>query len=158
MKKLIFCCLVVLMGSCNNKKEDVEPEADFAPEFAGNYETTTLIPNTVFKQSWEVTVKEKNQLGILYIKNTEVTVAGTQVKLEQKYDLITVKTTGKDVLEIDETVSVTQSNGLPLQQRVQGVGTKVMNAEGRPQINITLKLTDTTTGSGTEEYLEFKKK
>ncbi|TLU99505.1 hypothetical protein [Dyadobacter luticola] len=158
MKKLIFCCLVVLMGSCKDDDKTVEPEQDYAPEFAGNYETTTVVPNTVFKQSWEATVSEKNKLAIVYIKNTEVTVAGTKVTLTQEYDLVDVKTSSKDIMEINETVSVKQSNGLPLQQKVQGIGTKVVNSDGKPQINITVKLTDSSTGSSTEEYLEFKKK
>jgi hypothetical protein len=30
MKKLIFCCLVVLMGACKDDKKDPEPEVDYA--------------------------------------------------------------------------------------------------------------------------------
>lgn len=159
MKKLIFCCLVILMGSCKDKNKDVEPEPDFAPEFVGKYETTTVAPSIVTKQAWDVTVKEKNQLNILYNKNTEVKVPGTSITLDQEYSLVNVKSTSKDVFEINEVVDVKQSNGKPLQQKVQGIATKVVNASGVVQINITIKTSDPGTGSvALEEYLEFKKK
>ncbi|MEO6284227.1 MAG: hypothetical protein ABIN80_01910 [Dyadobacter sp.] len=159
MKKLIFCCLVVLMGSCKDKSKDVEPETDFAPEFVGKYETTTIAPGTVAKQAWDVTVKEKNQLNILYNKSSEVKVAGSSVTLDQEYSLVNVKTTSKEVFEINEVVDVKQSNGKALQQKVEGIATKTTNAAGVPQINITIKMSDPGTGSvATEEYLEFKKK
>ena len=158
MKKLIFCCLVVLMGSCKDKDENVEPEQDFAPEFVGKYETTTVVPNTVFKQTWEVAATDKNKLNIIYIKNTEVAAAGTTLELIQEYNLVDVKTTNQDVFEISETVDVKQSNGKPLQQKVEGIGTRVVNAAGVPQVNITIKLTETGKNTSTEEYLEFKKK
>jgi hypothetical protein len=159
MKKLVFCCLVILMGSCKDKNKDVEPETDFAPEFVGKYETTTIAPSIVTKQAWDVTVKDKNQLNILYNKNTEVKVAGSSITLDQEYSLVDVKSTSKDVFEINEVVDVKQSNGLPLQQKVEGIATKVLNAAGAPQINITIKMSDPGSGSvATEEYLEFKKK
>ncbi|WAC09271.1 hypothetical protein [Dyadobacter pollutisoli] len=159
MKKLIFCCLVILMGACKDKNKDVEPEPDFAPEFVGKYETTTVAPSIVTKQAWDVTVKEKNQLNILYNKNTEVKVPGTSITLDQEYSLVNVKSTSKDVFEINEIVDVKQSNGKPLQQKVQGIATKVVNAAGVPQINITIKFSDPGTGAvALEEYLEFKKK
>jgi hypothetical protein len=159
MKKLIFCCLVVLMGSCKDKNKDVEPETDFAPEFVGKYETTTVAPSIVTKQAWDVTVTGKNQLNIVYNKNLEVKVPGTSITLDQEYTLVNVKSTSKDIFEINEVVDVKQSNGKPLQQKVEGIATKATSAAGVPQINITIKLSDPGTGSvATEEYLEFKKK
>jgi len=158
MKKLIFCCLVVLMGACKDKKENVEPETDFAADFAGTYATTTVIPPAKTDFNWVVTQNAKNQLNIVFTKDTEIAASGSTVSLLQTYKLINVKTTAKDLIELDETVDVEQSNGKPLRQKVQGTGTRVVNAGGVTQINITLKLTDASTNNAIEEYLEFKKK
>ncbi|WP_439558216.1 hypothetical protein [Dyadobacter sp.] len=157
MKKLIFCCLVVLMGACKDDKEVVEPETDFAPDFNGTYVTTTVVPGQVSNMQWEITNNAKNQLAILFTKNTEVSAVGTVVTVVQTYKLINVKTTGKDAIELSESVDVEQSNQKPLRQKVEGTGTRIINGNGKQQINITLKLTDAATGNATEEYLEFKK-
>ncbi|CAG5073059.1 hypothetical protein DYBT9623_04584 [Dyadobacter sp. CECT 9623] len=146
------------MGACKDKKENVEPETDFAPDFAGVYATTTVIPPSRTDFNWVVTQNAKNQLNIVFTKDTEVSAAGSTISLLQTYKLINVKTTSKDMIELDETVDVEQSNGKQLRQKVQGTGTRVINKDGIPQINITLKLTDASTNNAIEEYLEFKKK
>ncbi|NIJ53020.1 hypothetical protein [Dyadobacter arcticus] len=158
MKKLIFCCLVVLMGSCKDKDETVEPETDFAPEFAGNYETTTVVQNVAYQHSWQVTTTDKNKLAIVYIKTAAIEIPGTTVDFTQEYNLVDVKTTGKDVFVIDETVDVKQSNEKASRQRVEGTGNMIVNSKGVPQINITVKLTEVGKSTSVEEYLEFKKK
>ncbi|WP_031529237.1 hypothetical protein [Dyadobacter crusticola] len=157
MKKLIFCCLVVLMGACKDKNEEVEPETDFAPDFNGTYVTTTVAPGQVSNMQWVVTNNAKNQLAIVFTKNVEISAAGTTLTLLQTYKLINVKTTGRDAIELSESVDVEQSNQKPLRQKVEGTGTRIINGSGKQQINITLKLTDASTGNATEEYLEFKK-
>lgn len=158
MKKLIFLCVVVFLGSCKDKKEEVTPESDYTSEFIGNYWTNTIDGAASTSQTWEVSSPAKNQLRIIYSKNIEVKAAGTTLTLVQNYNLVNVQTTAYDSFTINEVVDVEQSNGLPLKQKVEGVSTKVINASGVPQINITLKLTDSATGQSTEEYLEFKKK
>ncbi|GGB78560.1 hypothetical protein [Dyadobacter sediminis] len=158
MKKLIFLSLVVFMGSCKDNKEEVTPESDYTSEFIGNYWTNTIDGPASTRQEWEVSSPAKNQLRIIYSKNIEVKAAGTTLTLVQNYNLVNVQTTAYDSFTINEVVDVEQSNGKPLKQKVEGVSTKVINASGIPQINITLKLTDSETGASSEEYLEFKKK
>jgi hypothetical protein len=157
MKKLIFCCLVVLMGACKDDKKDPEPEVDHASGFVGVYKTTTVGTGTT-NHEWKVTTEAKNQLSIAYTKKTEIAIGGTTLKLTQEYPLTKVKVTGADSFEINEEVDVTQSNGEALKQKVAGIGTKVVNANGVPQLNITLKLVNSSTGAAQpDEYLEFKK-
>jgi hypothetical protein len=146
------------MGACKDDKEVVEPETDFAPDFNGTYVTTTVTSSQVSNMEWVVTNNAKNQLAIVFKRDTEISAPGTTVSLLQTYKLINVKTTGKDAIELSETVDVEQSNQKPLKQKVEGKGTRIINGNGVPQINITLKLTDAATGNATEEYLEFKKK
>lgn len=157
MKKLIFCCLVVLMGACKDDKKDPEPEVDHAAGFVGVYATTTVGTGTSHHE-WKVTTEAKNRLSIAYTKKTEISVVGTTLKLTQEYPLTQVKVTGADSFEINEEVDVKQSTGEPLKQKVAGVGTKIVNANGVPQINITMKLVNSATGaSQPDDYLEFKK-
>ncbi|WP_138479180.1 hypothetical protein [Dyadobacter bucti] len=158
MKKLIFCCLVVLMGSCKDKEKEVEPEVDLAPEFVGNYITTTVDGNTTVHHEWAVTSDTKNKLAIAYIKNVEVSTSGTTLTLKQEYALANVVPTAEATFKIDEVVDVVQSTGTPLKQKVEGIATKVINSAGVQQLNITLKLTNSSTNVATEDYLEFKKK
>lgn len=158
MKKLIFCCLVVFMGSCKDKEEEVEPAVDLAPAFVGNYTTTTIDGNTTVYHEWAVTSDTKNKLAIAYIKNVEVSAVGTTLTFKQEYALANVVPTAEDSFKIDEVVDVVQSTGTPLKQRVEGIATKVINPAGVQQLNITLKLTNSGTNVATEEYLEFKKK
>ncbi|QRR01002.1 hypothetical protein [Dyadobacter sandarakinus] len=158
MKKLIFFCLVIFMGACKHDDEAVTPEFDFAPEFTGNYWTTTIDGPTTINHDWVVTPLVKNQLGIVYTKVVKVTAAGTVLTLNQKYTLVNVVPSTADTFTINETVDVEQDNGVLLRQKVEGVATKIVNGSGIPQINITLKLTNTASNASTEEYLEFKKK
>ncbi|TDE18161.1 hypothetical protein [Dyadobacter psychrotolerans] len=158
IKTLIFCCLVVLLGSCKNKEKEVEPEVDFATEFSGNYYTYTAETGGGTEQLWEVTPIAKNQLKIAFTKNTNATISGETFTLSQKYNLINVVATSKDSFTISETANVEQSNGIPLSQKVEGVGTKVINSAGVQQINIELKRTNSASGIVTKEYLEFKKR
>ncbi|ACT93593.1 hypothetical protein [Dyadobacter fermentans] len=159
MKKLIFCCLVVLMGACKDDKKDPEPEADYAPSFVGVYETITVEGGVTSRYKWDITTETKNQLNIKYTKNTEITISGTKVTLNQEYPLVAVKTTAQDNFEINEKVNVTQSTGEALNVRVSGIGSRIVNTNGIPQINITLKSSEASTSLPDEEiYLEFKKK
>ena len=153
MKKLIFCCLVVLMGACKDKEDDnVEPDIDYAPDFVGNYSTKTIDGPVTSDHSWKITSLGKNKLGILYVKDVNIAIAGSDVDLTQEYNLVDVKVDGKDSFTINESVDVKQSNEKPLNQLVTGTATKVAGTGGVTQLNITLKL-----GSTTNEYLEFKK-
>lgn len=158
MKKLIFCCLVVLMGSCKDKDDKVEPETNFTSDFLGSYWTKTATVNFATDHAWEVTEIAKNQLGILYTKTNNVTISGQQLTGTQEYTLINVVTTAKNVFTINEVVDVKQSTGQALKQKLEGTGEKVVGANGVPQINITMKMTNVATGAVSEEYLEFKKK
>lgn len=159
MKKLIFCCLVVLMGACKDDKKDPEPEVDYAPGFVGVYQTMTVDGGFVGSHNWEVTAESKNQLSIKYTKVTEINVSGTKITLTQEYPLAAVKTTGQDTFEIDEKVAVKQSTGEALNQRISGIATKIVNGSGVPQINVTLKFSESSSGAtDAEQYLEFKKK
>lgn len=157
MKKLIFCCLVVLMGSCKDDDDKVEPDTDFTSEFVGNYWTKTADAVFAADHTWEVTTLSKNLLGIVYKKNVTATVSGIPVTAYQNYVLANVVTTAKDSFTINEEVDVDQTGGVALKQKVEGIATKITNASGVQQINITLKTTNSKTGVATEEYLEFKK-
>ncbi|WP_221390948.1 hypothetical protein [Dyadobacter sp. NIV53] len=156
-KKLIFCFLIVLMGACKKDDDKVVPEVDFTSEFIGNYKTQTADAVYSADHLWEVTAVSKNKLGIVYTRNVTATISGIPVKVYQKYALANVTTTAKDSFTINEEVDVEQTGGAALKQKVTGVGTKVTNASGVQQINITLKTTNSSTGVAAEEYLEFKK-
>jgi hypothetical protein len=160
MKKLIFCCLVVLMGACKGKDKDVDPENNFAAEFVGNYGTVTINNEVILTEHlWEIGRVDNNKLKIGYTKNITVSVAGSgDLTNWQKLELLSVTTTAANKFTINETVDVQQQSGAVLRQKVEGEGTKVINAAGVAQINIDLKLTNTATGVATTEYLEFKKK
>jgi hypothetical protein len=159
MKKLIFCCLVVLMGACKDDKKDPEPEVDYATGFAGVYETTTVESGISSNHKWEVTTETKNQLSIKYTKNSKVSVPGSTLDLTQEFLLVAVKATAQDTFEINEKVDVTQNIGGPLNVRLSGIGSRIVNGSGVPQINITLKFSESSTGAANvEQYLEFKKK
>lgn len=159
MKKLIFCCLVVLMGACKDDKKDPEPEVDYATSFVGVYETTTVEGGVTSRHKWDVSSTEKNQLNIKYTKDSEVVVLGNKIPLTQEYPLVAVKATAQDTFEINEKVDVTQSIGGALKQRLSGVGNKIVNASGVNQINITVKFSESSSGAGDfDQYLEFKKK
>jgi len=156
MKKFIFCCLVVLISSCKDKEES--PSADFSTEFVGDYWTNTIEGTTTAAHTWDVTAMAKNKLGIVYQKHITGTASGAPVDITQKYALANVNATSKDSFTIDEEVDVEQTGIATFKQKVQGVATKVLNTAGVPQINITLKITNSTSGVSSEEYLEFKKK
>ena len=158
IKTLIFCCLVVLLGSCKDKEKEVEPDVDFATEFSGNYYTYTAEGTGGTEQLWEVSPIAKNQLKIAFTKNVNATVSGETFTLSQKYNLVNVVANSKDSFTINESVDVEQSNGAVLKQKVEGVGTKVVNSAGVQQINIELKRTNSASGVVTKEYLEFKKR
>ena len=158
IKTLIFCCLVVLLGSCKDKEKEVEPDVDFATEFGGNYYTYTAEGNGGTEQLWEVTPIAKNQLKIAFTKNINATISGTTITGWQKYNLVNVVTTSKDSFTISETANAEQNSGVVLNQKVEGVGTKVTNSAGVQQINIEIKTTNTASGIATKEYLEFKKR
>lgn len=157
MKKFIFCCLVIFMGSCKNDDDNTnEPDPDYATEFVGSYTTKTADAITATDHLWEVTTLAKNQLGIVYTKTITSTVSGLVLKGTQTYNIINAVTTANDSFTINESVEVTQSTGTPLKQKVEGVAMKVVDSAGT-KLTITLKLTNASTGVATEEYLEFKK-
>lgn len=159
MKKLIFCCLVVLMGACKDDKKDPEPEVDYAKDLVGVYETTTVEGGVSSNHKWEVTTEVKNQLSIKYTKNSKVSVPGSTLDLTQQFPLVAVKVTAQDTFEINEKVDVEQNIGGPLNVRLSGIGNKKVNSGGVPQIDITLKFSESSSGAAnTEQYLEFKKK
>jgi len=159
MKKLIFCCLVVLMGACKDDKKDPEPETDYAMSFVGVYETLTVEGGITTNYKWDITTEAKNQLSIKYTKQTKITVSGTTINLTQEYPLAAVKTTAADNFEVNEKVNVTQSTGEALNVRLSGIASRVVNSNGVAQLNITLKTSEASTGAPNEEvYLEFKKK
>ncbi|MCF2497951.1 hypothetical protein [Dyadobacter chenhuakuii] len=158
MKKLIFCCLVVLMGSCKDKEDDVEPEVDYAPEYVGSYGTLVVDGPTSVQNGWVISATGKNQLAIVYTRNIHVEIAGTEVDVVQEYNLKDVKTT-KDSFTINETVDVKQDNGKPLRHVVTGIATRAAGASGVAQLNTNIKLADPDNGKTSYEgYLEFKKK
>ena len=162
MKKLIFCCLVVLMGACKDKSE-TEPDIDFAPGFAAAYGTNTADGASGASHTWDVTATAKNQLGIGYTRAITGTLQGTPVGLTQTYDLLNVKVNSLDSFTINEEATVKQTvvgttGSTTFKQKVEGVATRVTNSTGVQQLNITLKLTNSTTGVVTQEYLEFKRK
>ena len=159
MKKLIFCCLVLLMGACKDDKKDPEPETDYATSFVGVYETTTVEGGITTSYKWDISTETKNQLSIKYTKQTKITVSGTTINLTQEYPMVAVKTTAQDNFEVNEKVNVTQSTGEALNVRLSGIGSRIVNGSGIQQINITLKTSEASTGAPNEEvYLEFKKK
>ena len=159
MKKLIFCCLVVLMGACKDDKKDPEPEVDYAKDMVGVYETTTVEAGVTSHHKWDVTTEAKNQLSIKYVKVSEIILSGTRIPITQEYPLVAVKATAQDTFEINEKVDVTQTIGGALNQRLSGIGSRVVNAGGVPQINITIKFSESSSGvNDFEQYLEFKKK
>jgi len=163
MKKLIFCCLVVLMGSCKDKNE-IEPDIDFAPGFAATYGTNTADGTSGGAEHiWNVTAISKNLLGIGYTKTVKVINSGVSISIKQTYDLVNVEVNSLDSFTINEEATVTQTvagtqGSITFKQKVEGVATRVINPAGVQQLNITLKLTNSSTGATTTEYLEFKKK
>jgi len=55
-------------------------------------------------------------------------------------------------------VDVEQTTTGSLTQKLEGTATKISNAAGTPQINVTIKFTSSGGSAPEEEYLEFKKK
>lgn len=158
MKKLIFCCLVVFMGACKDKDKDVDPDQDYAQEFVGDYRTLTINNNVIGTEHiWGITRVNNNQLKIAYTKNITVSVPGSEVKSWQKLELANVVTTESNKFTINEIVDMQSQDGAITKQKLEGQGTKVVNAAGVPQINIDLTLTNTANGVSNTEYLEFKK-
>jgi hypothetical protein len=158
MKKLIFCCLVVLMGACKDKNKEVDPENNYAAGFVGTYGTPTVNEAVYTEHSWEVARVDNNRLKIAYAKNFSVDIPGQQLTGWQKFELQNVTVISADKFKINEIVDAEQNNGVTLKQTVEGEGTKVTNGNGVQQINIEIKITATATGVTTTEYLEFKKK
>ncbi|WP_159473664.1 hypothetical protein [Dyadobacter sp. 3J3] len=158
MKKLLVLCLMVFFVSCKDKDKDAVVDPDFAQEFVGSYSTTTVDGNVTTVQDWDITSTEKNVLAINYTKNVKVTASGTSVSFVQIFPLIDIKATAADSFTIDEVVDVQQTTPGTLRQRLQGVATKVTNAAGKAQLNITIDYTNSATGAKEESYLEFKKK
>ena len=148
------------MGACKDKDKEVDPENNFAAEFVGNYGTTTINNNVILTDHlWEVSRVNNNQLKIKYTKDITVSVPGSgDFKTLETLELVGVTTTSGNKFMINETVDVQQQNGSVLKKKVEGEGTKTVNASGVQQINIDLKLTDIATGVPITEYLEFKKK
>ncbi|MBE9461281.1 hypothetical protein ACFP1I_20845 [Dyadobacter subterraneus] len=158
MRKLLVLCLIVFLVSCKDKDKDAVVDPDFAPGFVGSYSTTTIDGITTSVHDWDITSTEKNVLAIKYTKSSKITVSGTIVPLVQIYTLTAVKATAADSFTIDEVVDVDQTTAVALKQRLLGTATKVTNAAGNAQLNITLEFTNSVTGVKEQVYLEFKKK
>lgn len=158
MRKLLVLCLIVFLVSCKDKDKDAAVDPDFAPGFVGSYSTTTVNDITTTVQDWDITTTEKNVLAINYTKSIKVAVSGTIITAVQIFPLVSVKATAADSFTIDEVVDVQQTTATTLRQRLQGVATKVTNAAGNTQLNITIDYTTSSTGKKEEAYLEFKKK
>lgn len=158
MRKLLVLCLIVFLVSCKDKDKDAVVDPDFAPGFVGSYTTSTVDGNTTTVQDWDITTTEKNILAINYTKSIKVAVSGTVITAVQIFPLVSVKATAADSFTIDEVVDVQQTTSTTLRQRLQGVATKVTNAAGKAQLNITLDYTTSSTGAKEEAYLEFKQK
>lgn len=158
MKKLIFFCLVIFMGACKDKDKDVEPENDFASGFVGSYQTTTIENGLATNHIWDIQKINNNQLKIIYDRSYTVEIPGETLVRVHKTELGNVTTTSADRFTINETVTVDQGGGVTRSEKLEGQGTKVLNASGNQQINIDLKITNTGTGTSTQPYLEFKKK
>ena len=158
MRKLFVLCLIVLFTSCKDKDNDSTPEPDYAPEFAGAYSTTTVVGNTTTVQDWVVTNTDKNILAIDYTKSIKVNTSGTTLTAVQIRKLKDVKVTSADSFTINEVVDVEQTTTGSLTQKLEGTATKISNAAGTPQINVTIKFTSSGGSAPEEEYLEFKKK
>lgn len=158
MRKLIVLCLVVLLVACKDKEKDSPVTPDYAPAFVGNYSTTTVDGGTTTVQDWEITTTDKNILAINYTKSIKVTVSGTVIPDVQIRKVKEAKVTAEDSFTIDEVVDVTRTGGDVIQQKLSGVATKVTNAAGATQLNITLKWVNTANNQSGEDYLEFKQK
>jgi len=158
MRKLFVLCLIVLFTSCKDKDNDSTPEPDYAPEFAGTYSTTTVEGPITTVQDWVITNTDKNLLAIDYTKSIKVTVSGSTLTEVQIRKLKDVKSTSADSFTINEIVDVEKTSSGALTQKLEGNATKIANAAGIPQINVTVKFTTSGTGKVEEEYLEFKKK
>lgn len=158
MRKLFVLCLIVLFTSCKDKDNGSSPEPDYAPEFAGTYSTTTVEGAVTTIQEWVITNTNKNLLAIDYTKSIRVTVSGSTLTDVQIRKLKDVKVTSAENFEIDEIVDVEKTTSGTLTQKLEGKATKITNAAGVPQINVTVKFTTSGTGNTEQEYLEFKKK
>lgn len=158
MKKLLVLCLFVFLVSCKDKDKDADVDPDYAPGFIGSYTTSTVDGNITTMQDWDITNTDKNLLAINYTKTTVVAASGTTVTFVQIYPLIDVKVTAEDSFTIDEVVDVQQTTTPALRQRLEGTATKVTNATGIAQLDITIKYTNSATAASEEKYLEFKKK
>ena len=148
------------MGSCKDKEKEVEPDLDFATEFAGNYWTKTAFDNYETDETWEITAVGKNQISILYNKDIFVNIPGNPITSWTKYTLANIATTSKDSFTINEIVDVQQKDGKALKLKVEGVVTKALNSAGVEQLDVTLKTTDVATGAtnGNGDVRAFKKK
>ncbi|MCF2443194.1 hypothetical protein L0657_04425 [Dyadobacter sp. CY345] len=158
MRKLFVLCLIVLFTSCKDKDDSSTPEPDYAPEFAGNYSTTTVVGNETTIQDWVITNTDKNTLAIDYTKSIRVSTSGTTLTAVQIRKLKDVKVTAADSFTINEVVDVEQTTPGTLTQKLEGTALKVTNGTGMPQLNITIKFTNAGGGAPVEEYLEFKQK
>jgi hypothetical protein len=156
MKKLIVCCLIVLLGSCKDKGDGVDAETDFAPEFVGNYSTTTAFDTYSTNEDWTVERLDNNLLGITYKVATKISkpfpVSRTDV-----YALKNVTIKDAATFIISENADLDR-DGTKLRAKVEGTGVKLTEG-GQTKIGITFKITDLATNAvTTREYLEFKKK
>lgn len=158
MRKLLALCLIIFLVSCKDKDKGSEVDPDYAPGFVGTYSTTTVDGNTTTIQDWDIKATDKNVLAINYNKSIKVSVSGTVLTAVQIFPLVSVKATAADSFTIDEVVDVQQTTTTTLRQRLQGTATKITNASGVAQLNITIKYTTSSTGATEETYLEFKKK
>lgn len=155
MKKLLFCCLVFLFASCNDKVTDVD--VDYSTEFVGQYYTDTEFESYKTNQTWEVTRLDKNLLAIDYQILTSIT---KPFKLERSelIPLRNVQVVKAGNIKIDETVDLAR-DGKPVRVRVEGTGTSSLNDNKVMIVGTSFKITELDSNVETEtEFLEFKKK
>lgn len=154
MKKLIFCCLIVLLGSCKDKKNEVDPETDFAAGFVGNYGTSTAFETYNTTEDWAVERVDNSLLNIKYTVLTKI-MKPFEINRVEVYSLKNVTVTDAETFVVNENADMDR-DGTAVRVKVEGTGKKITDGAGT-RIGITMKLTEGDKVT-TREYLDFKKK
>ncbi|PWJ57326.1 hypothetical protein CLV98_10733 [Dyadobacter jejuensis] len=157
MKKILFCCLVLLMGACKDKNNEPEPDPDYSTEFVGQYGTTTAKDGISTVQTWDVSRVDKNLLGIKYTVAYTITAPGKVFTSTDIYNLDKVVVIDALNFRIDQQALYTD-DGFEKIRTVQGDGVKIRDANGDIKLGITMNLIDQDGSSQSSGYLEFKKK
>lgn len=158
MKRIIVCCLIVLMAACKKDNDPVVEDPDYSEQFVGDYWTNTVNGTNSTAQTWKITNLGKNLLGIDYTINYTFKEQGKEIKSTEVYKLVKVAITDSVTFKINELAEMTD-DGVAKTRNVVADGVKIRDLAGAIKIGTTVKFTNADNSNPvTTDYLEFKKK